>query len=91
MADDRERLREAFERLCETSFPPSSAPCDALDEIHADLAEYDGHVAGIASSVLGGAPVDRQLMTPNYDLEGRLEIAAEDQDAQCLALVRQYL
>ena len=91
MSAARNQFEEAFARLCETPFPPGSENCEAVDDLHAELAEYDGHVAGVATSVLGGAPVDQQWLTPDHGLKERLRLEAVGLDPECQALARQYL
>jgi len=46
-------LRQAFERLLERSFPDDSDD-EQASELHADLVEYDGYVAGRITTLLGG-------------------------------------
>jgi hypothetical protein len=49
----REELRRAFEAFTRTPFPPAESDDDEIDELRADLAEYDGHIAGIISTLVG--------------------------------------
>jgi hypothetical protein len=90
-AETREELHRAFERLREAPFPRDSESSDALSDLHAELAEYDGHVAGIAASLLGGAPVDRSLLAADEALGEQLERAAHGQEGQTRKDAEAYL
>ena len=79
-AEARQELKFAFDRLREAGFPRDSVVSDYLSDLHAELAEYDGHVGGVASSLLGGAQVDRTLLASDLSLGDQLERAARDSD-----------
>jgi hypothetical protein len=53
-------------------FPPASGD-DALDDLRAELAEYDGYAAGILQSALENEGVRREPVTPAFDLHAALE------------------
>lgn len=57
-------LAIAFEDLRNTRFPGGSE-LDRVSDLHARLAEYDGYVAGVASSILKGKRRD----APRFDEE----------------------
>jgi hypothetical protein len=91
MVDAREELQRAHGRLREAIFPRDSVVSDDLSDLHAELAEYDGHVAGVASSLLGGAPVEPSLLARDAALEERLERAAGDSDGSARDDAEAYL
>ena len=87
----RHDLQLAFDRLRSVPFPRDSALSDELSDLHAELAEYDGHVAGIASSLLGNAPVDASLLRSDDVLQSGLERAASELRGGAQATAEEYL
>ena len=68
-ADHLARMKTAFAEHWELEFPTVPAD-DALADWIVDLAEVDGHYAGLASSALGGKDVGRKAdMSPLKKLE----------------------
>lgn len=66
-------LGSLFERLKELSFP-EFAESDDLADWQADLSELDGHVAGIATTILAGGTADLTTIRTHVDeLRQRLE------------------
>ncbi len=53
-----QELRKAFTCHEALPFPHHSGISQELSDLHAELVEYDGFVAGLVSSLLGGVPVD---------------------------------
>jgi hypothetical protein len=87
----RRRLQDALERLRTTPFPEDSGTSEQLSELHAELAEYDGHVAGVASSVLGGSQVERGLLQQDRTLRSRLALLAANAENPVRYEARQHL
>ncbi len=54
-------LKCAYDRLTKMPFP-EFAECDELAEKQAELAEFDGHVAGIALKKLSGTKCESSLL-----------------------------
>ena len=54
----KQELKEKWEQFQGLSFPASLEDSD----IKADLVELDTHIAGLVSSYLGGAIIDRKLV-----------------------------
>jgi hypothetical protein len=76
MAEDpRSELEAAVAAHAETPFPRSSED-DTLSDLHADLAEYDGHVAGVAATLLEGQAVPPEFLRFPENLRERMEQAA---------------
>lgn len=66
------------EMIAEHGRRPVPDPCGDpdLDDIRALLVLYDGRVAGVARSVVAGAPVDRCDLEPDAALASRIATAA---------------
>jgi len=84
-------LRRAFDRLLETKFPRDSVVSDMLSELHARLVEYDGGVAGTASSVLGGVRVEATQLVPDDELGEELKEATRSLEGKARADAEAYL
>jgi hypothetical protein len=77
-------LASAFERWKELPFP-EFAESDELADWQADLSELDGHVAGIATTILAGGNADLTMIPELVDelrqrLETMADIPPEDRD-----------
>lgn len=75
-------VEDAFERLKQRPFP-EFAESDALADWQADLAELDGHIAGIAVTILGGGRADTSSLIKQVgELREKLESISDipDQD-----------
>jgi len=73
-----ERLRAAFERLGERPFPDDSDN-DGASQLHAELAEFDGYVAGRVTTLINGGRLSSHELESDRDLKQRLEaLAASD-------------
>lgn len=90
-AQDDQILRDALNSLRKSSFPGDSPTSDTLSELHAELAEYDGHVAGVVASLLGGSRVEPRLLEPDLKLRSRLELFAENASEPLRSEARQHL
>jgi hypothetical protein len=87
--EQRELLRRAFEEFADVPFPAASGD-DRVNELRADLAEYDSWVAGLISTLIGGS-VPSQPVKFDADLEARLVALAEGEDARAAADAARYL
>jgi hypothetical protein len=67
-----EKLRQKFEEFKALQFPGNSAN-DTLSDIFAELVELDGHIAGLVYTFLMGKPVRKELVSPDLDLDQRLD------------------
>jgi hypothetical protein len=72
-----DQLRAAFDRHRTSPFPPDSLTSDELSDLHAELVEYDGYVAGLISSVLGGSSADQAQLRHDRALGAALKRLAE--------------
>jgi hypothetical protein len=73
-----ERLRAAFEMLGERPFPDDSEN-DQASQLHAELAEFDGYVAGRITTLVNGGRLSSHDLESDRDLKHRLEtLAASD-------------
>jgi hypothetical protein len=68
---DFRELEIYFNDFINTPFPKAPEDDDLYD-IYSDLAEYDSHIAGIVSSLLGGKQVNKSLIFLNNDLEKKI-------------------
>ena len=85
-------LASAFERLKELPFP-DFAESDELADWQADLSEFDGHIAGIATTILTGGNVDVTTIPEHIDdLRQRLEKMADipPEDRELMIRSQQY-
>jgi hypothetical protein len=91
MAEDpRSELEATLAAHAETPFPRSSED-ETLSDLHADLVEYDGHVAGVATTLLEGQPVPPEFLRFPEDLRERIADAAESSDPGHAEQARAYL
>jgi hypothetical protein len=92
VADDeqRARLRRAFDGFKNIPFPTgSTGESDELGELHAELVQYDGHIAGLVTTLIGYARPSHPI-TFDEDLKARLHAAAQ-RGGQDAADARRYL
>ena len=82
-------VRRAFEEFRAVPFPGGSSDAVA-DELHAELAEYSGWVAGLVTTLVGGG-APRQRFLFHGDLETRLQRLVEEGDTEASADARRYL
>lgn len=64
----KKELTSKWEEFRKKSFPQGLEDLD----IHADLAELDGFIAGLVSSYLGEASIDKNLIKLNKELDKEL-------------------
>lgn len=86
-------LASALERLKELPFPPF-AESDQLADWQADLSEFDGHIAGIATMILAGGRLDVTTIPEQIaELRQRLEAMADTppEDREIMTQSKQYL
>jgi hypothetical protein len=88
---EHEDLRQKYDEFRHVAFPASPTQSDQLTEIHADLAEYDGHVSGVTASILGGMPVAIGALRPDDHLRARLELLRENSSAPTYAEAAEHL
>ena len=82
MAEVRRRaLEEAFAAFRDVPFPRGSAD-EELSDAHAELAEYDGHVAGVVTTLLAGGDVSPEQLAFDDDLRARFERAPAREEAR---------
>jgi len=85
-------LASAFERLKTLPFP-EFAESDELADWQADLSELDGHVAGIATTILAGGKADVTTIPDHVgELRERLETMADipPEDCELMVQSKQY-
>lgn len=70
-------LNTAFDKLKATAFPGYAESDDLADWI-SDLAEFDGYVAGIASTIIGGGRVSIDKLHRELD-EMKIRLSAIDE------------
>jgi hypothetical protein len=70
-----EKLRGAFEGLGNQPFPEDSSDDDA-SQLHAELANFDGYVAGRITTLINGGLLGRTELDSDTILKGRLEALA---------------
>jgi hypothetical protein len=85
------QLRAALARHRTSPFPSDSTTSDELSDLHAELVEYDGFVAGLASSLLGGSPVDRAHLKHDHALGAALKRLVEAEMEPVRSEARAYL
>ena len=91
MPTQKDQLIQAFQQFKRLPFP-SSASNDELNLIHAELAEYDGFIAGTISSLLSGSKFSRGNLKFEQSLADRLEnILSTSKDTKVLEQARKYL
>ncbi|HYF31805.1 MAG TPA: hypothetical protein VD993_11860 [Chitinophagaceae bacterium] len=65
------QLQEAYELFKSAPFPANDANSDELSDIYFELADYDGHVAGLVDSLLKKRG-DPKNLKYDYELENKL-------------------
>ena len=87
-------LHESFNALMHTPFP-AFGDNDELADLVGELAEFDGHVAGVASTVLGGdgGAIPSSLAEHSGALRRRLAKMTDlsSEDLEIVRAVRNYL
>ncbi|HEY8454504.1 MAG TPA: hypothetical protein VIL34_02835 [Actinopolymorphaceae bacterium] len=88
---DLDRLRQAVDTAWQMPFPEHPAHSDELDDLMMELDELDGHLVGIAETVLSGG-------RPTHDIGGLEEletkfasVRVDPQDAPILEQCRRML
>ncbi len=79
----KEKLRKLFEEFIELPFPHYTAGNKGLGEIIPELADLDGHIAGLVSSYLDNAPVRKKYVYIDENLNKSLsEIRPSSKEEQ---------
>jgi hypothetical protein len=82
MGDERRRaLEDALSAFRDVPFPRGSAD-EELSDAHAELAEYDGYVAGLVTTLLEGGDVSPAQLAFDDDLRQRFERAPAQEEAR---------
>lgn len=68
-------VRRQFAELQAVPFPPTSAN-ELVDELHAELAEYDGYVAGVATTLFEDGYKPDRPFARDFALIHRIRSAA---------------
>jgi hypothetical protein len=79
-----------FEKHKGLPFPVDSED-DRASELRAELIEYDSHIAGLITTLLGGGSLTRGQLMSNDDLRYRLESLVHDSTGTVAAEGREYL
>jgi hypothetical protein len=80
MKKNLEELKSCFERFKKISFPEDSDDSQS-SQLHAELIEYDGFIAGLISRVIDGEMISIKDFESGYELKSRLEKIANDKNA----------
>ncbi len=83
------KLRVAFEKLGDRPFPDDSSD-DNASQLHAELAEFDGYVAGRITTLINGGRLGRKELESDTALRSRLEVLASS-DSPGSADAKAYL
>jgi DNA repair ATPase RecN len=86
-------LQSTFERLKQLRFP-EFAESDELADWQAELSELDGHIAGIATTILaGGHPDSSTIQKQVTELRNQLESITDitDEDREIFAECKNYV
>ncbi|WP_438433840.1 hypothetical protein [Gorillibacterium sp. sgz500922] len=75
------KLQEFYVLLSITPFPEAPENDDVYDA-YSELVEYDGHVAGLASSALRGNRIDKHLVFKNHKLDAFIEEIEADNESE---------
>lgn len=67
-----DRLRVAFAKHEDWPFPDDSSD-DSASQLHAELADYDGYVAGRVSTLINGGRLGKGDLKLDMSLKNRLE------------------
>lgn len=90
MRRDLEELRCAFEGFKRLPFPVDSDD-DAVSQLHAELIEYNGFVAGLVVTLLEGGDVPPHLLTFDYQLKACLKKIIKEAPPSAVADAEKYL
>lgn len=83
------KLQSSFDRLKTLRFPESTDEVD-LQDLHAELAELDGHIAGLVSSRIKGKAVKFDLNEAVAPIENLLKKAETSQNQTVFSALRDY-
>jgi len=83
-------LRTSLSDLKRTPFPDDSADAVA-SQLHAELAEYDGYVAGRITTLLAGGELTLEELGSDDRLKVEIETLAADSASSGSADARKYL
>ena len=83
-------LERVFRKFEDIKFPEGSEN-EILDNIHDDIAEYDGYVAGIITSILDGHNVDKSKLYFDNNLNDRLLEVINDSDTESAQKAIEYM
>lgn len=82
-------LQTSFERLKTLRFPESTDDAD-LQDLHAELTELDGYIAGLISTKLKGKTIGFDLHASVAPLENLLMKAENSKNQTALTALRNY-
>jgi len=83
-------LTRAFEEFKQMPFPEDSDH-EEVSQFHAELAEYDGFIAGLVSILLAGDRVSPELLRVDDDLKASLENIARTGQQPAASDAAKYL
>ncbi len=89
-AELTEKLRGAFARLGDRPFPEDSSDDDA-SQLHAELADFDGYVAGRITTLINGGLLGRKDLASDATLKRRLEALANNSESAGSGDAKRYL
>lgn len=90
MRRDLEALKRTFEGFKRLPFPVDSND-DEVSQLHTELIEYDGFVAGLVVTLLEGGYVPPHLLTFDHQLKARLEKIIKGSHSSAVADAEKYL
>jgi hypothetical protein len=85
-----EELARAFKIFESIPFPEDSDD-DEFSQLHAELVEYDGYIAGLISTLLEGGYVSPNLLRFDYDLQARLQKIVIEGTPESSLYAKKYL
>src|SRR5574341_1719601 len=90
MSNSLTRLRKLFEEFKRIPFP-RGAVTDELNEIHGEVAEYDGYIAGLITTLLSRQSIPSGSLFFDAKIQGRLNAIVEQGDLQASEAAKIYL